>query len=519
MTTTTCQRLLVTGFFVGFLVLGVSTYKDYGFTWDERTCRDYCGTFTYKYVTEGDRQLFSEWNIDQLYGSAYVLGLACLEDVFGLTDSRDIYLMRHLVNFLLFYAAVLAFYFLLRRVFGDYRLALLGCLFLVVTPRLFADAFNNPKDLPFLSAFLIGLASLGYLLDRLTWQRALLHGLACGFCIAIRILGILLPCMSMVLIVAQLIGSQNKRLSTARGILLLGIVFGSTTGFTILLWPYLWEDPLRVIEVWNRMKSFPWDGQILYMGTIYRASEVPWHYLIVWIAITTPLITLFTFAVGLVACLWRAGRNPWRWLVDQPMEVAFLGTLVVPLAAILICHSVVYDGWRHVYFVYPGLVYLSVLGVRELAQMVCQARPIAPWGLGLLALLVVCSLAHTAWCMVSAHPYENVYFNYLAGAKDQIGTRFEVDYWGTGCRKALERLSAIDPSDRILIVSGDPMKDAALLLPPAIRERIVFTDANTATYGLAVMRADPTPHIPGKEIDAIRVNGQVLCITYLVAHD
>src|ERR1035438_10247183 len=136
------------------------------------------GTWNYNYVTSGDRKSFDFESLqatqsgyyERYYGSAFDLGLVTLEHVLRLADSRSVYLMRHLATFSFFYLGTLAFYWPLRRQVGDRRLPLLGAVFLVLSPRLFADAFYNPKDLPFLALVQIALASMILFLDNISWQ-------------------------------------------------------------------------------------------------------------------------------------------------------------------------------------------------------------------------------------------------------------------------------------------------------------------------------------------------------------
>src|SRR5205085_1620464 len=136
-------------------------------------------------------------------------------------------------------------------------------------------------------------------------------------------------------------------------------------------------------------------------------------------------------------------------------------------------HATVYDGWRHVYFVYPAFLFLSVLGLITLYE---AARP----RLALPALAAGCalSLLWTAWEVARDHPYQNVYFNFLAGPDLQtIKGRFEMDYLGLSCREGLEKLLERDPSPRITVYAEtSPIRLSAILLPAAGRARLRFTD-------------------------------------------
>src|SRR5205809_152444 len=50
------RRLLAAGFFLLFLVLGISVYGDYGISCDEKTSRDRNGLPNYQFIAHGDYQ-------------------------------------------------------------------------------------------------------------------------------------------------------------------------------------------------------------------------------------------------------------------------------------------------------------------------------------------------------------------------------------------------------------------------------------------------------------------------------
>ena len=113
--------------------------------------------------------------------------------------------MRHLVTFLLFYTSVFFFYRLCKYRFNSWKIGLLGSLFLILSPRIFAHSFYNPKDLPFLSMFIISIYTLVSYLNRKTLPRAAIHALICALLIDIRILGIIVPLFTVIFLFADLL--------------------------------------------------------------------------------------------------------------------------------------------------------------------------------------------------------------------------------------------------------------------------------------------------------------------------
>ena len=46
------------------------------------------------------------------------------------------------------------------------------------------------------------------------------------------------------------------------------------------------------------MSSYSWSGGIFYLGEYVNALNLPWHYPIVWILISTPILYIILFIIG-----------------------------------------------------------------------------------------------------------------------------------------------------------------------------------------------------------------------------
>jgi hypothetical protein len=92
--------------------------------------------------------------------------------------------------------------------------------------------------------------------------------------------------------------------------------------------------------------------------------------------------------------------------------------------------------------------------------------------------------------MAQLHPYEHVYFNWLAGPKATLRQRFEADYWGTSYLAGLRWLLANDPRERIPVyVANDPGWVNAYMLTPAEARRIAYVRVpEQADYVLTTSR-------------------------------
>jgi hypothetical protein len=94
--------------------------------------------------------------------------------------------------------------------------------------------------------------------------------------------------------------------------------------------------------------------------------------------------------------------------------------------------------------------------------------------------------------MIRNHPYQNVYFNFLAGK--ETTKNFEADYWGLSYRQVLQYLLDHDSSDIIKIFSVNwPGEANADILPIKQKERLQFVSLDHARYYISNYRF-PSEH-------------------------
>jgi dolichyl-phosphate-mannose-protein mannosyltransferase len=473
-------------FFSSLLLLGLSRFRDYGISWDEPQQR-LTGAVTVNYIAKvlhihgvGANKNFPTLATypDREYGVAFEAPAFALENIFKLRDSRDIYMFRHFLTFLVFLGGVCAVYKLSYRRFSDWRIGLLSALFLVLTPRLFADGFYNSKDTVFMAVFAAAMnTAISFVLQPRV-KTALIHALATAVAIDVRIMAILLVAVSVSLLLVRIL---RRELQPSRACLVLGVYVIVAFILVILMWPYLWSHPLlHFWEAFRLMSRYQGGGQVRYMGTFIPNTEIPWHYSFVWISITTPLLYLTLFLVGTYSiCGQILVRRIRLWENDRELQdIVFLALFFAPIIAVILFHSVLYDGWRHLYFVYPAFLLVSTKGWVALWSI----RSTSKIYKAILVSLTVISLLLTATWMCKAHPLENVYFNILAG--QNVRARYDLDYWGLANRAALEHIVKVDHSAVVNVwaESTTPLWISVLMLKRGDRSRVRIDDVRRAPY-------------------------------------
>ena len=509
------HRIVVGAFFVAFLLIGLGIYKDYGLSWDENRNHEN-GKKSFNYVFKGDRSLLTY--SDRYYGVAFELPLFMIEKILKLETSRQVFLMRHLATFLIFFLGVVFFYRLNKDHFRSWKIGLLGSLLLILSPRLFAESFYNSKDLVFLSFFIISIYTLIQFLEKTSLFRAAVHALVCALMIDVRVLGILVPGLTLFFFVAAKIFTDRSPARTLKKeIPALFLFLALTICLMILFWPILWNDPVaQFIRAWRKMSRYPWSRAVLYMGRYLSPESLPWHYIPVWFVITTPLLYTASFAAGLVRSIVEIFRRPVSRFRDsqQRDSLLFLAWFFGPLLAVIIFKPVVYDSWRHLYFIYPAFLILSLKGMVILHALLKSVkwagRVLAP----LFILIILFGLTQTAAFMIANHPHQNVYFNALAG-KD-VQADWDLDYWGLSYRQALEYILKHDPDQRINIcVQNAPGQLNSFILKDEDGKRLNYvTDLGQAKYFLSDYRWQKEGYSYSQEFYSITVGRAKIMVVF-----
>ncbi|QNE41236.1 hypothetical protein F1C16_17585 [Hymenobacter sp. NBH84] len=511
------KTVIVLLFFSAILMLGLSVYRDYGVSWDEPVDRAN-GAVNLKYVAERLAPQLIRQNAayasipplanysDNDHGVAFELPLAALGVLFARGDSAAYYHLRHLLIFVLFWASCWSLYGIARHCVGSWLWALLAVGLLVLSPRFFAEAFFNGKDIVFMACFTVAMYTLVWLLVRPTLGRIMLHALTTALAIDMRVPGLLIIGFTIGMLGWQWLARPSHRL-----VWLIVLYVALTAVGVIIGWPFLWENPLT--NFWwsyQHLSHYPWGGYSLYFGQLID-SHVPWHYLPVWIIITTPVPYLLAALVGIVVSSSHLLKERLTCMsFANQLNLLLIGWFLGPLLLVIILRSTFYDGWRHLYFIYPALVLLAVQGIRWLMHVAHRPKSIRYVALGVL-LLSLAETVHTAIRMVQMHPFQQIYFSFLS---PQTAERlFERDYWGLSYYQGLQWLINHQPDNTPLSVSAPvftPIIANSLLLASTEQARFkIHREPQKGRYFITNYRWHPQTYADslGKEIYSIRAEG------------
>ena len=476
-----------------FLIAGLAVLDDYGVTGDEanqrRNVRD-----NLRYAI-GDADALPGV-VDRFYGMGFEAPLLLAENAPGLEGVRAVFLVRHLITHLFFLTGGLFAYLIAFRLFRDRPLALLALLIFLLHPRLYAHSFFNSKDVPFLVMFVIALYLAHRAFKRDSVAAFALLGAAVGALVHLRIMGVVL--LAAVPALRALDFALAKGWPERKRVLLTTVGFALASALAVYaLLPYLWADPApSAVEGWSVLSNNPLVVYELFRGAIRRSADLPADYIPTWFSITAPPFALLLGIIGAAGALVGAAKAPGTALRNGRARFALTLTacFALPVLAVMLLGSNVFNGWRHLYFLWAPFALLAAFGLRQLAFAVRRPRlRICVYG------AAGAGLAASAVSMALVHPNEQVYFNLLAdrAAPERLRTQFTMDYWSHPVRQALESLLTEGRTAEVNVGGYHnlhTLEENAGILPRSARERLsmrpslgalVVRDVSEARFGLA----------------------------------
>lgn len=479
--------------FLFFFIVGILSVKNYGISYDELEYRqqgfvvlNYLGK---KFAPNTSKKIIEDRglnyiSIEKYFGdnpNNYKIHhtiYAFLEFIFFKdSDKYTVFKFRHYLNFVMSFCLVLILYKILRFNFNR-TISIIGCLAFVLSPRIFANFFYNPNDI--WSAF--SLASCLYFLLKLIKKNDIkyifLFSAALVFAINIRYVNIYIYPLFFLFLVFNHIKN--------RPLLIKNIFFQiiSFVSFLYLVTPDLWINPSQILlKIFGQSTFNVHNPKIMFDGKLIHSNNLPWYYLIKWFGITTPIVILVLGALGIIFSLYKTSIREIvkKKVILSQCNFILILLLFVPIFAFTILQPALFNGWRHFYFIYIFYIYFFcyALYTISLINFNNSVKKI------ILLFIFILSIIQIPW-MIKNHPYQNVYFNFLA---KNNAKKFELDYWGLSNLESLRYLINNEFSNFPITVSSfnDRSRiDFAYLMLSEIEKRKIklgkFNDKRTQFF-------------------------------------
>lgn len=493
--------------FCFYFFVGINIYKDYGFSIDEPFQRT-TGYYWYIWIINSFFENYSnleslqnsfnkmEWSKEMLegtfleYGVFFDLLAVIIENQFNLKNYQDIYHAKHLLNFFFFFLSSICFFYLIKHRFKNIFLPLVGTVFYITAPRIFAESFYNCKDIILMCLTVFSIFFCLKVLKNYKTKNIILFSFFAALATSLRPMGIFIIFLFIIFFIFESFEIKNffiKKINLILTTIILYLIF------TYLLWPFLWTDPINnFLAAFQSFKKFELGvSSSFYLGKYVNTSYLPWHYTFVWIAVSTPIIYSFFFLMASFNIAYNFVKNFLEININdyskklwsnynEKVDLFFLMFFLGPIFATIIFQSTLYNGWRHLYFIYPGLIYLIVYAINFLINL--NVNKILK---NAFFLIVIFTIISNIFNLLKFHPYQNVYFNYLVEKK--ANSLFEIDYWGLGNAQSIKKiLNNTDDSEEVSIgeASFTPLAYSRYIINNKKINNVVFsgTTKNNQDY-------------------------------------
>ena len=531
-------KILTAVFFAVLLAVGLASCPEYGLPCDEPAEQVILQENMHEYALRlfGADSAPARWyaakgiapisqSVEKDHGQAAYY--AFVPVLTALADSPHVLTVAwKMFTWLWFMAGVYAIYGFCRELGISRPVSGIGSLLLYLCPRFFAEGHYNNKDMVLLSLVLLTLWLGLRFLKQPGFLRGALFSLAGALAANTKVVGAL-PWGLMGLCAVVMV-TANRQWSRRMALVALETV-GLFAAFYALLTPAMWAGPWEYLQylLLNASGFTRWTGVVVFRGMVFDhdVNPLPRYYLIWMMLVTLPLHVIPLAAAGQIAALIRFIKRKAGALCDPGTLALTAASLswFVPLLAAVVIRPLVYNGWRHFYFVYAGVVILAAYGVQAIlhyARKICLELPMHR----VIAAGLCVLLGWMALGIAQNHPHQYGYYNRLGRARAE--TEMELDYWDVSTVGAMERLAGSKRNETLpLVLSGsDPMSYFGVehgyeVLQPEIRQRLTITeDVEDAPYILynttyaLIYGIDPPEGY--HELFSIKSYGLKMCTVY-----
>ena len=482
-------------FFVLIYLLGLNVFKDYGIYLDDEYQRENA-FFWYNYIKnflfdpslslnvhlenliDGKIEVINSSTIPSLQPAALGIFSEIFIDLldFSYDETQQVYFTRHLYNFTIFFIGLFFFYKLIMVRFKSHLYSFIGVSILFLTPRFFAESFYNSQDIYFLSLTIINMYTGINFLKKPTYSTTLLFALSSALAFDTRIMAILSISIFLFLFFLKSLRSNSFFKKNVKFFFF--FVF-YTIILVILFWPYLWTSPINnFVFALSQLSSAKFILSNFYLGKYVLSTLVPWHYHIVWIGITTPLIVILLFTTGIIYLIRRSSMRLVKvnddlndlWRGDNEMSDVYFFLMILLSIFIFINKGLGYTGWRHLYYIYPSIILIALYGFHHIYK-ICKSKSLRL----ITYLLIFLNFIYLSAWNYKYHPFQNVYFNPLF--KKNFDKNFDMDYWALSNKKSLEYIVKNSNLDTTIIATKSfaSIRDSALILSNMEKSKIIST--------------------------------------------
>ena len=348
---------------------------------------------------------------------------------------------KHFVVFLFFFLSGISLYLIIRKIIDNDEFSYLALLTYLFYPYLFGQSLFSPKDIPFMSVWLIctylSFNIFGNLIERnnSSTSSLVILGISTAFLLSIRVTGVLILIQYLISLLIYFNTSNINVIAFVKKFYLKILIFIFFLFlFIYLFYPLYWMNPLIFINAIQEMGRFYNDVCTNTLGTCMYAKDLPPTYIPIWLSVKLPLIIIL--GIFLIPFTEK------KIFIDNKKNI-FFGTILttsilVPL--ILILRNVtLYDELRHIMFLIPFFFILGTISLYMFSKKFFLIFSILT-----ISLFVIEN--------IKIHPYQYVWFNLPSRVLD-LTSDFELEYQGLSGKEIAKHISKTDQKEKCILVS------------------------------------------------------------------
>ena len=341
-----------------------------------------------------------------------------VSDYLDVNNYGGILISKHIVVFLIFFISGLFFYSTIKLLFDDKKFLIISLFIYLLYPYFFGHSLLNPKDIPFLSIWVVCTYLITQLVKNLILSKKINYKLliylsiSTSLLISIRIVGLLILLQYLIFIFIYL---ENYKISFFKFLknYKKAIIFtlSSVLILTYLLNPIFWHNPLEIINSIKWMGKYKQDICTNTLGECVKALNLPANYYFIWFFFKVPILIILGFLIfPLIE----------KKLSKNKFNKVIIFSLLTSIGSILILFIIlkvaIYNELRHVMFLIPLILIISVSNLYIFNKKLFFV---------LGSFLIIFFIFEN----ISLNPYQYTWLNSFAKFYN-INENFEVDYWG-----------------------------------------------------------------------------------------
>ena len=370
-----------------------------------------------------------------------------VEEISGASSYGSLLITKHISIFVIFSISAVFFYLIALNISKNFNFSILTTAIYITYPYLFGHAQINPKDIPFLSVWLINTYFFIVILksflnkEKIKIRNIILLSFFSAYLISIRISGILIFIQYfMGILILNNYAKIDFKFFLIMNIKYFLYSFVTFFLFVLVLNPIFWHNPIEFFNSIKWMSKYQQDVCTLTLGNCMKSLNLPSSYFFIWFFFKLPIliiIGLFIYPIVEKKIFHLNKETIIQYLI-------FLLTPIIIILLFILKDIALYDEIRHIMFLIPFLFLISLFNI-----FIFNERLFHILAIPLLLFFIIENF--------SINPYQYTWMNSFAKFK-KIDKNFEVDYWGISnknLQKEIIKYTNLNSLDKNICIYGD----------------------------------------------------------------